>query len=30
MSMTKRYLRPIWLSVCVAFLLIGANSEVID
>src|SRR5262249_29068487 len=27
MSMTKRYLRPIWLSVCVAFLLIDANSE---
>src|SRR5215475_14439334 len=27
MSMTKRYLRPIWLSVCVAFLLTNANSE---
>src|SRR5262249_8975352 len=28
MSMAKHYLRPIWLSFCVAFLLIGANLEV--
>ncbi|MGB8617056.1 MAG: ABC transporter substrate-binding protein, partial [Pseudolabrys sp.] len=27
-SMTKHYLRPIWVSVCLAFLLIGANSEI--
>ena len=26
--MTKHYLRPIWVSVCLAFLLIGANSEI--
>ena len=25
--MTKRYLRPIYVCVCVAFLLIDANSE---
>jgi ABC-type uncharacterized transport system substrate-binding protein len=27
MSMTKRYLWPTWIFVCVAFLLVGANSE---
>ena len=27
-SMTKHYPRPIWVSVCLAFLLIGANSEI--
>ena len=26
--MTKHYLRPIWVSVCLVFLLIGANSEI--